>query len=134
MEAPKINYVLRERDILKASKIFGVEAAQIRVMNDLRLLNVEYMRDVLVRYDYESLTNGARSFLMESNRAYTFPEVRAAIQSEYGISAQTLNSILHGTNNKSMYFCKMCGKRITRKQYEATNGLCLTCSADTIGL
>ena len=134
MEAPKIKHVLRDKDILKASNIFGLDEVELRKMNDLRLLNTEYLRDVLIRYDYESLTNGARTFLMERNSAYTFPEVRQAIMSEYGISAQTLNAVLKGTNNKSMYFCKMCGNRITKRQYDTTHGLCVSCAADTIGL
>lgn len=133
MEAPKIKYILREQDVLKASQIFGVDVMTIRKLNDQRLLNTEYIRDVLIRYDYDKLTMGCR-YLVARNRAYTFPEVRQAIQQEYGISTKALNAILHGKNNKTMHFCKMCGQRVSGKTYMRTGGLCSNCHADTLEL
>lgn len=133
MEAPKINYILRERDILKASQVFDTNVMTLRKLNDQRLLNTEYIRDVLIRYDYDKLTRGCR-YLVAENRAYTFPEVMKAIMQEYGISKQTLNSILHGKNNRTMHFCKVCGQRVPGHTYERTGGLCSNCHADTLSL
>ena len=133
MEAPKIKYILRERDILKASQVFNVDVITLRNMNDQRLLNTEYIRDVLVRYDYDKLTRGCK-YLVAANKAYTFPEVMKAIMQEYGISKQTLNSILHGTNNRTMHFCKLCGQRVSGKTFERTGGLCSNCHSETLEL
>ncbi len=133
MEAPRIKYILREQDILKISDIFGIDIMEMRKMNDQRLLNTEYMRDILVRYDYDKLTRGCK-YLVAQNKAYTFPEVCKAIQNEYGISKQTLNSILRGKNNRQMYFCKLCGVRIQKRTYERTGGLCPNCHSDTLDL
>lgn len=133
MEAPKIKYILREQDIMKASHIFDVDVMTLRKLNDQRLLNTEFMRDTLVRYDYDKLTRGCK-YLVAQNKAYTFPEVMKAIQQEYNISRQTLNSILHGRNNKTMHFCKVCGQRVSGKTYERTGGLCSSCHADTLEL
>jgi hypothetical protein len=133
MEAPKIKYILREQDILKASQVFDIDVMTLRKLNDQRLLNTEYMRDVLVRFDYDKLTRGCK-YLVAQNKAYTFPEVMKAIQQEYGISRQTLNSILHGKNNRTMHFCKLCGQRINGRTAERTGGLCSNCHADTLEL
>ena len=129
--APPIEYVLRDQDILKASKVFGVDPVELKKMNDLRLLNTLYMRDQLIIYDYSELMRGCR-ILVRNHRAYTIPEVMKAIANEWGISVQTLDKILHGTQNKKMFFCKGCGVRIPRKTAERTNGLCSSCFADTL--
>jgi len=133
MEAPKIKYILREQDIMKASQVFDVDAITLRKLNDQRLLNTEFIRDVLVRFDFDKLTRGCR-YLVAQNKAYTFPEVMKALQLEYNISRQTLNSILHGTNNRTMHFCKVCGQRVNGKTFERTGGLCSSCHADTLDL
>lgn len=133
MEAPKIKYILRERDIMKASEVFGEDVMTLRRLNDSRLLNTEYIRDILVRYDYDKLTKGCK-YLVAKNKAYTFPEVMKAIQQEYGISRQTLNSILHGKNNRTMHFCKLCGQRISGTTAARTGGLCSCCHAETLEL
>ena len=133
MEAPKIKYILREQDIMKASQLFNVDTMTLRKLNDQRLLNTEYIRDILIRYDYDNLTRGCR-YLVAKNKAYTFPEVLKAIQQEYGISSKALNSILHGKNNKTMHFCKICGQRVNGRTFERTGGLCSNCHAETLDL
>ena len=54
-QASKIQYVLREKDIEKAAEVCGVDVTSLRVFNDKRLLNVEYIRDKLIKHDYKKL-------------------------------------------------------------------------------
>jgi hypothetical protein len=133
MEANRINYKLRDKDIQKASALFGIDELIIRRMNDQCLLNAEYIRDLLIKSDYERLTNGLR-YLIDQKNAYTFPEIKAALKKEYCISMQTLNSILHGRNNSNLCFCTKCGMRTSSLTYKRTGGLCSNCFAETLEL
>lgn len=133
MEASRILYKLRDKDIQKASVLFGVDEYALKTLNDLALLNSEYIRDKLIKNDYEKLTRGLK-FLIDQNGAYTFPEIREALMKEYGVNSRTLNSILRGKNNSSLHFCKKCGIRVSSMTYKRTGGLCSNCFADTLEL
>lgn len=132
-QASKIQYVLREKDIEKAAEVCGVDVTSLRVFNDKRLLNVEYIRDKLIKHDYKKLTNGLR-FLVDENRTYTFPEVAAAICGNYNISKKAFNQIINSKINEGAVFCQRCGIRVSKQQYKKTNGLCENCFAATIDL
>lgn len=133
MAASKIMYVLREKDIKKASVLFGVDEVSLRVLNEKRLLNAEYIRNCLIRNDFKKLTNGLE-LLSSVNKAYTYPEATAAVCNEYGISKKAFSQIYNSKINAGMVFCTKCGKRVTRQQFEKTNGLCEDCFAMSIGL
>ena len=134
MESSRIAYKLRDKDIQKASVLFGIDEFVLKNMNDLCLLNAEYIRDRLIRHDYEKLTRGLK-YLVDQNGAYTFPEIRAALVKEYNVTQRTLTSILHGKNNgNKMHFCKKCGMRTSKMTYERTGGFCSNCFAETLEL
>lgn len=133
MAASKILYILREKDIKKASVLFDVDEASLRLMNERRLLNTEYIRECLIKNDFKKLTNGLE-LLASENKTYTYPEAIAAVCNEYGVSRKAFTQLYNNRVNAGMVFCTKCGKRVTKQQFEKTNGLCEECFALTIGL
>ncbi len=132
-QASKIQYILREKDIEKTAEVFGVDINSVRIFNDKRMLNAEYIRDRLIKHDYHKLTNGLR-MLVDENKTYTYPEVAAAISNNYNISKKAFNQIINSRTNDSAVFCQRCGIRISKQLYQKTNGLCENCFAMTIDL
>lgn len=130
--ADSVQFTLRPKDIQKASDMFGIEIAILERLNSQRLLNATYIRNLLIRGDYERLTSGLH-WLEHQDKNYNFPEVMRALQREYNISKSNLMQILHG-RNESILFCSRCGIRITRKCHERTNGMCSNCFAETLEL
>ena len=129
----KILNILRDKDIKKAANLFGIDEMTFKRMNDQRLLNSVYIREVLIRSDYEKLTRGLR-YLVDQEGSYTFPEIKHALTREYGLSMPALNNILYGKANVNMVFCKKCGFRISNRTAKRTGGLCSACFADTLDL
>lgn len=107
-----VQFNLRPKDLEKASELLGIELAILERFNSQRLLNVTYIRSLLIRADYERLTSGLH-WLEHQDKNYNFPEVMRALQREYNISKANLNKILHG-RNESILFCNRCGIRITK--------------------
>lgn len=131
--ASKITYILREKDIKKASVLFNIDEASLRVMNERRILNAEYIRECLIKNDFKKLTNGLE-LLASENKTYAYPEAIMAVCNEYGISRKAFSKLYNNRVNAGMIFCNRCGKRVSRQQFEKTNGLCEECFALTIGL
>lgn len=130
--ADTVQFTLRPKDLEKASELFGIELALLERLNSQRLLNATYIRNILIRADYERLTSGLH-WLEHQDKKYNFPEVMRALQHEYNISKTNLNLILHG-KNESIMFCNRCGIRISKRTYNRTHGLCSNCFADTLEL
>lgn len=130
--ADTVLYTLRPKDVQKASEMFGIEQALLERLNSQRLLNTTYIRNLLIRADYERLTSGLH-WLEHQDKNYRFPEVMRALQHEYNISKQNLNNVLHG-RNEALLFCSRCGIRISRQVHSRTGGLCSNCYADTLEL
>lgn len=130
--ADSVQFTLRPKDLEKASDMFGIDRALLERLNAQRLLNATYIRNLLIRADYERLTSGLH-WLEHQDKNYRFPEVLKALQREYNISKPNLNKILHG-KNESVVFCNRCGIRITKQCYNRTNGLCSNCFAETLEL
>lgn len=132
-QASKIQFVLREKDIEKAAEVFGVDVVSLRMFNDKRMLNADYIRSRLIKHDYRKLTNGLR-FLVDEKKTFTYPEVAAAICNNYNISKKAFNQIVNSKINDGAVFCQRCGIRVSKQQYNKTNGLCENCFAETIDL
>lgn len=130
--ADSVQFTLRPKDLEKASEMFGVDIAMLERLNAQRLLNATYIRNLLIRADYERLTSGLH-WLEHQDKRYNFPEVMRALRQEYNVSKPVLTKILHG-RNESILFCNRCGIRITKKCYDRTGGLCSNCFADTLEL
>lgn len=130
--ADSVHMILRPKDLQKASDLFGIELSTLERLNAQCLLNAEYIRNVIIRADYERLTSGLH-WLEHQDKTYTFPEVQRALSIEYNIGVKQLRSILHGRGEK-LSFCVNCGTRITKKCRERTAGLCSNCFAETLGL
>lgn len=127
-----VQYILRPKDIAKASDLFGVDAAVLERLNAQKLLNATYIRGLLMRADYERLTSGLH-WLEQNNTKYMYPEVMRAIQREYNVSKDTLLGVLKGKNS-SMHFCSNCGARVAASVAERTGGLCSICYADNMDI
>lgn len=130
--ADTVLFTLRQKDLEKASELFGIEIATLERFNSQRLLNATYIRNLLIRADYERLTSGLH-WMEHQDKNYKFPEVMRALQREYNVSKSNLAKILHGRNG-SILFCNRCGIRITKSCYDRTDGLCSNCFADTLEL
>lgn len=130
--ADSVQFTLRPKDLEKASEMFGIDIAMLERLNSQRLLNATYIRNLLIRADYERLTSGLH-WLEHQNKNYNFPEVMRALRQEYNVSKPVLSKILHG-RNESILFCNRCGIRITKKCHDRTGGLCSNCFADTLEL
>lgn len=130
--ADSVQYSLRPKDLAKASEMFGIEIALLERLNSQRLLNATYIRNLLIRADYERLTSGLH-WLEHQDKRYNFPEVQRALRMEYNISKQNLINVLHG-RNESLYFCNRCGVRISKACHKRTDGLCSNCMADSLEL
>lgn len=130
--ADTVQFTLRPKDLEKASEMFDIELATLERLNSQRLLNATYIRNLLIRADYERLTSGLH-WLEHQDKKYNFPEVMRALQHEYNVSKPNLLQILHG-RNESIMFCSRCGIRITKACYNRTDGLCSNCFAETLEL
>lgn len=132
MDTSTVQYTLRPKDIQKASSLLEVPQEQLAHFNSLKLLNTTYIRSLLIRADFERLTNGLH-FLEHCDRRYRYPEVIKAIAREYGIGPKAVASILHG-NDEVIHFCSKCGIRITAQGARNRGGLCQNCYSETLEL
>jgi len=130
--ASSVSHTLRPKDLDKASELFQLDRALMERLNSQRLLNTEYIRNILIRADYERLTSGLH-WLEHQDKNYRFPEVMRALQREYNINNTSLQKILHG-RNEAILFCSRCGIRISKSCHARTGGLCSNCYADTLEL
>lgn len=130
--ADTVQQILREKDIEKASDLFGIEIATLQRLNAQRLLNATYIRNLLIRADYERLTSGLH-WLEHQDKNYKFPEVVRALAREYNLNKNSLQEILYG-KNEALVFCNRCGKRMSKREYNRTKGMCSNCFADTLEL
>ena len=131
--AKNVVRILTDREIQKASKLLGYEEAVLTQMNSQYLLDVDYIRTLLVKSDYDHLVRGLQ-YLVDQKGTYSYPEIMAVLKKEYGMSYDELNAAIHGRKNKTIYFCRKCGIRITKVTYNRTDGLCNNCFAETINL
>lgn len=130
MDTSSVQYTLRPKDLQKASSLLEIPLEQLQHFNSLKLLNTAYIRSLLMRADFERLTNGLH-YLEKCDKKYRYPEVIKALAREYGITSKAVANILHG-QDETIYFCSKCGIRITTQGYRNRGGLCPNCYADTL--
>lgn len=128
-----IERVLRDKDLQKLSSVLNVDLEELRHVNDLCLLNYNYAREILIKNDWKNLTGGL-SMLEERNRFYTYPEIKAAICAEYGETPKLVNAIISTHQNKQMYFCSECGKRMLPQKRKLGIDVCETCQMKKIDI
>lgn len=130
MDTSTVQFTLREKDIKKASSLLEIPEELLMRFNALKLLNTPYIRSMLMRADFERLTNGLH-FLEVCDKRYRYPEVVKALAREYGIGPKAVAAILHGKDEK-IYFCSKCGIRITASSAKLRGGLCSNCYSDSL--
>lgn len=130
MDTSSVQYTLRPKDLQKASSLLELPLEQLQHLNSLKLLNTAYIRSLLMRADFERLTNGLH-YLERCDKKYRYPEVIKALAREYGIAPKAVSNILHG-HDETIYFCSKCGIRITTQGFRNRGGLCPNCYADTL--
>ena len=130
MNTGSVQYTLRPKDLQKASSLLEQPLELLQHFNNLKLLNTTYIRSLLMRADFEKLTNGLH-YLEKNDKRYNYPEVIKALAREYGISPQSVAAILHG-KDETIHFCSKCGIRITAQGARNRGGLCSNCYADSL--
>lgn len=130
MDTSSVQYTLRPKDIKKTASLLELSIEELEKFNALRLLNVTYIRSLLMRADFEQLTNGLH-YLEKCDNKYRYPEVVKALAREYNISPKAVAAVLHGKNEK-IFFCTRCGKRISQQAYRDRSGLCADCYAEEL--
>lgn len=124
-------FTLREKDILKASQLIGVDAMTIRKLNDQNLLDTDAIRRMVIRYDYDRLVSGLKFIRDESGGRYTYNEILQALQKEYNISKPLVRRIVRSRKG-GRGFCRICGKEVEPKTLKRTGGMCSECFSQTI--
>lgn len=132
LEAAKITRVLRDIDVKKASAYFGISEAAISELNDRCLINVPYVREILIREDWKKLTSGLQ-YLVERNRAYSYPEITDAVCKQWQITKRQLQEIVKG-RVPNMCFCPVCGIRVDPMASKRTNGICVNCFTESLNI
>ena len=132
-EAARIKYNLTEKQLLKFCDIFGLDLAAVAAVNAISCLNAEYIRDILIRYDYEDLKKGL-TYIETIHKSYSYDELKAALAKAYGMPVHEVAKIIRNRTNSDMHFCKKCGKRINKTMLFRTDGLCSDCMANTLDL
>lgn len=136
MNLPKCNldFLLTEEMIKKASSIFDIDEATLRRLNDMALLNVEYIRNAIVIWDFERLTKGL-TYLADLNQTYTFKDVKLAIAKKYNLSPTLVSRLVVNKATKyrsRLFYCKECGVIMTETECNRTGGICSNCFANNI--
>lgn len=112
--------------IQRAAAIFDLDEAILRKLNDMALLNTDYIRNAIIIRDYEKLTKGLL-FLAKDNQTYTFSEIKQAIAKKYRITPEFVTRQVSNKTNRDLYYCKECGTLMTEAEWKRTGGICSTC-------
>lgn len=130
MDTSSVQFTLRPKDLQKASSLLELPLEELQHLNSLKILNASYIRSLLMRADFEQLTNGLH-YLEKNDKKYNYPEVIKALAREYGIGPKAVTHILHG-KDEELYFCSRCGIRITAQGARNRGGLCSNCYSDSL--
>lgn len=119
--------ILRPKDLVKVTAIFNIPLETLRQMNEQRLLDVEFIRKVLMRQDYLNYKK-----YIKGKPKYGEEEIIEAIRRDYKETKKYVMDTVNKNHNKKMCYCKWCCKRITPAQAAKTGGLCADCNSDTL--
>ena len=133
MEAPRIKFVLTDEQIQRFSDMMGLDPTWVEALNAIACLNTEYIRDLLIRADFNQLTRGLQ-YIQTVKKSYNYKELRKALARKYNTSESKINEVIQGRNNSALHFCKRCGKRITGRTDQRTHGICTSCMVDELDL
>jgi transcription initiation factor IIE alpha subunit len=126
----RVESILREKDIVKASAVFNVPVETLMQMNEQALLNVERIRAIVMRQDFLNYKKFIRK--PENKGKFGEPEILAALVKEYRMPLAEVKDIVNKNHKKRMCFCRWCCTRITPAQAEKTGGLCPDCASDAL--
>ena len=129
MNQPKCNlkFLLTDEMIQRAAAIFDLDEATLRKLNDMALLNTEYIRNAILIRDYEKLTKGL-IYLAKDDQTYTFSEIKKAIAKKYHLSvAYVARQVVNKTRNENIFYCKECGTIMKEAEWKRTGGICSDC-------
>lgn len=133
MNLPKTNlsFLLTDEMIKRASAMFDIEEATLTHLNDMGLLNTEYIRNAIILQDYERLTKGL-TYLIDGSASYTFGEVKKSIAAKYNLTEHQITKIVSHPSRQGLFFCTKCGKIMKASEYKRTGGVCPECFVKTI--
>lgn len=133
MPTERIWHKLTDQQLERFSDLFGISLVSVMALNNLGCLNVEYIRETLIREDFEKLRSGLR-YMESEQRAYSYKEVKIALAKVYNTTPAEIDAIIKNRKNSSLHFCKRCGQRTPMQTLQRTGGLCSNCMADTLSL
>lgn len=133
MPTDRIWHKLTDEQLERFSDLFGISLVSVMALNNLGCLNVEYIRETLIREDFEKLRSGLR-YMETEQKAYSYKELKIALAKIYNTTPAEVDAIIKNRKNSSLHFCKKCGQRTPITTLQRTGGLCSNCMADTLSL
>lgn len=133
MAEPRIQYKLTGEQLENFCDLAGVNIVTVNALNDLGCLNTNFIREILIREQYDNLCHGLRN-IESTYKSYSYPEIKLALSRVWRLPPKTIDEILRNRKNSHLLFCKRCGKRITPSEAKRTGGLCKFCMAEKLDL
>lgn len=121
---PKIK--LRDKDLNKLSGITQISVETLKKLESMNLLDEIEVRNLLILTDWRKLK-------LKQDKKYTTAQIVGAIVNEYQVSTSKVENIIY-EKKKSMYWCKLCEKRISKGEYQRNDGVCDKCVTQSIKL
>ena len=115
---------LREKDINKLSSVLNLSVETLQELGAKNLLDDTEARNLLILSDWKRLKRGNK---------HTTSQIVEALINEYQVSKSKVENIIYA-KKKSQYWCKQCGKRILKSEYQRNNGICDRCVTLSIKL
>lgn len=116
---------LTEKHFKKLSVVTGLPLEEVVHLNSMGLIDCDRAVELLMKYDWKILLNNASQ--------YSAQQRIEAIMNEYNVTEHRVRESVYG--NRSMdYYCKECGRKITKAERLKNNGFCHNCTVKQIKL
>ena len=116
------NFYVEGLYIQKIADISGVPVNYVLKLRDKQLLNERAVRDMLIRYDCYALLKTEK---------FTDMQVYSKLAGIYNLSSAQVQRVIK-MKSKRVFYCKHCGREITRKEFNRNGGMCDKCKSQLI--
>lgn len=113
---------LREKEIAKLAAIIDLPEEQLERLHSMRLLEESKAIDVLVKYEFARL---------KRTGLYNVKQITEALMREYDISRGKVQNAIYD-KRKAKYYCRICGRSITRDRHLNHDDVCDSCVINSI--
>ena len=116
---------LTEKHFKKLAVITDLPLEEVVKLNSMGLIDCDRAVALLMKYDWKLLLSNAS--------AYSAQQRVEAIMNEYNVTEHRVRETVYG--NRSMeYYCKECGRKITKTESLKNRGYCHKCTVKQIKL